>query len=103
MSAILRPKDVFGPGKPLPIGQTNFDQNYVLRDEADPYVPGTTIPRLRPTQLGPRAIGYFDDEVFALVENLRRLRDDPAAARPPRVASTPFKARRKRSAKRKAA
>jgi hypothetical protein len=51
-----------------------FDENYVDRG-GNPLVPNTDIPRLRPVQLGARAIGFFSDEIDNLIEALRRLRD----------------------------
>jgi hypothetical protein len=42
-------------------------------------VPGTTIRRLKPVQLGERAIGFFEDEADELLENLRRFRDGAAS------------------------
>jgi hypothetical protein len=59
-----------------------FDENYVDRG-GNPLVPNTDIARLRPVQLGPRAIGFFSDEIDNFIEALRRLRD-----------STPRKARK---------
>jgi hypothetical protein len=97
MPAILRPNRVHGVGNPLPVGATKFDADYVWHSESDPYVPGTNIPRLRPVQLGERAKGFFDDEVAALVEALRLLRDaSPPKMRPPKtvVARRQKKARR---------
>jgi hypothetical protein len=85
MSSILRPKAVYGPGNPVPVGHSKFHDDFVLHDESNPYVPGTTIPRLRSVPLGGRAIGFFDDEIAALVEALRAWRDDPTAKRPQRA------------------
>ena len=42
-------------------------------------MPGTTIPRLKPIILGPRARGFIDDEVDALIEALCTWRDSAAA------------------------
>ena len=56
------------------VGKTMFDENYVDRG-GNPLVPNTDIARLRPVQLGPRAIGFFSDEIDNLIEALRRLRD----------------------------
>jgi hypothetical protein len=82
MASILRPKQAWAT---LGIGYTTFSEKYVLHDERDPFVPGTTIRRVRSVPLGARAVGYFDDEIAALVEALRALRDDPTAMRPERA------------------
>jgi hypothetical protein len=103
-AAILRPRAVFGPGNPLPVQQTKFYEDYVMHDEADPYVPGTNIQRLRPVRLGARAVGFFSDEVFALNEALRQLRDTtPGWKPPPPKPRTAAAHHTKRRAKRKAA
>jgi hypothetical protein len=64
------------------VGKTNFDQNFVDRGDGNDTVPGTDVPRLRPVALGLRAIGFFSDEVDALIEGLRRWRD--STPQPPR-------------------
>jgi hypothetical protein len=74
MRSILRPKDVYGRGNPLPVGHSKFYCDYVLHDESDPYVPGTTIPRVRSVPLGERAVGFFSDEIAALLDALGKLR-----------------------------
>jgi hypothetical protein len=91
MRSILRPKAVHRPGNLISVGATKFYADYVLHDESDPFVPGTAIPRLRSVPLGARAIGFFDDEVAALQEALRQLRD----ATPLKISRT---AKRKRDA-----
>jgi predicted DNA-binding transcriptional regulator AlpA len=65
----------------LGVGKTMFDENYVDRG-SNPVVPNTDIPRLRPVQLGPRAIGFFSDEIDDLIEALRRLRDTSPSKAP---------------------
>jgi hypothetical protein len=72
---ILRLSDVFGPGKPLPVRHTKFYKDYVLQAGGDEFIPGTNIPRLRLVPLGGRAVGVFQDELDALLEALRDLRD----------------------------
>jgi predicted DNA-binding transcriptional regulator AlpA len=67
----------------LGVKRSFFWANYVHHSEDDPYLPGTTIPRLKPVQLGLRAIGFFTDEIDALLEALRALRDSGQA--PPRT------------------
>ena len=72
MAKIERSRAVYGR---LGVGKTTFDENYVDRDGSNSTIPGTDIPRLRPVQLGPRAIGFFSDEIDSLLEALRRMRD----------------------------
>jgi hypothetical protein len=59
------------------VGRTNFFENFVLNDDSDPYVPGTDgeVRRVRPIPLGERAIGFIEDEVDVLIEDLRRWRN----------------------------
>jgi hypothetical protein len=50
-------------------------QNYILKDPADPYVPGTQIPRIRPVHLGPRTPRLYSEELDSLIMALVALRD----------------------------
>ena len=61
----------------LGLGKTLLEENFILHDPADPWVPGTnnSVPRLRKVQLGARAVGFFDDEVDVVVEAMRARRD----------------------------
>ena len=52
---------------------------HVYREGAGATVPGTNVPRLRPVPLGPRAVGFFNDELQSLIEALRRFRDGAAS------------------------
>ena len=62
--------------KMLGVGSTVFHEDYVYNG-ADEFVPGTNVPRLKPVMLGERrAVGYFTDEIDALIEGLRRWRDN---------------------------
>jgi predicted DNA-binding transcriptional regulator AlpA len=73
---ILRPREAW---QTLGVGRTNFHENYVYR-EGEETVPGTTnVRRLRPVPLGPRAVGFFNDELQNLIEALRRSRDGAAS------------------------
>jgi hypothetical protein len=63
----------------LGVGRTNFTDNYVYREGTDATVPGTDVPRLRPVPLGPRAVGFFNDELQSLIEALRRFRKGAAS------------------------
>ena len=69
---ILRPREAW---QTLGVGRTNFTDNYVYREGAGATVPGTNVPRLRPVPLGPRAVGFFNDEIQNLIEALRHHRD----------------------------
>jgi hypothetical protein len=73
MVNFLRPKTTwtrFG------VGRTAFYGGYILRPGGDPFIPGTKVPRLKPpVNLGPRAVGFPDDEVDATSEALRAERD----------------------------
>ncbi len=73
MRSILRAKHIHGAGNPLPVGHSKFYQDFVLHSEDDPYVPGTSIPRLRPVPLGENAVGYYSDELAALIDALGEL------------------------------
>ena len=74
------------------IGPTKFAEDYVDRGgHSDPFVPGTNgmVMRVRPVPLGERAVGFFDDEIDRLIEQLRAWRN--AAPRvPPRAAEARF-------------
>ena len=73
---ILRPREAW---QTLGVGRTNFTDNYVYWEGARATVPGTNVPRLRPVPLGPRAVGFFNDELQNLIEALRRSRDGAAS------------------------
>jgi hypothetical protein len=74
-NSILRPRQAW---QRINVGKSNFHQNYVFKEGGPAYLPGTDIPRLKPVKLGPRARGFFNDEVAELIENLRRFRDGDA-------------------------
>jgi hypothetical protein len=59
------------------VGRTKFDDDFVLKNNSDPFVPNTNdkVRRVRPVALGDRAIGFFDDELDVLIEGLRQWRD----------------------------
>jgi hypothetical protein len=61
----------------LGVGKTKLIDDYLLRDEADPFVPHTNqaVLRIRAVRLGEMAIGLFSDEIDDLIESLRRWRD----------------------------
>jgi hypothetical protein len=71
----LRPNQIYGRGNPIPVGRTKFFEDLVYCEGGDELIPGTSIPRLRLTRLGPRVLVGFADEVDAIVEALRAARD----------------------------
>jgi hypothetical protein len=74
MRPILRAKDIYGRGNPIPVGHSKFYQDFVESDPAEPNIRGTDIPRLKAVPLGERAKGFFSDEVAALLDALGKLR-----------------------------
>jgi hypothetical protein len=68
------------PGR-LGISRSTFFDNFVLKNEDDPYIPNTDVPRLRLLPLAVNASAAFDDEIDAVVEGLRRWRDKRLAER----------------------
>jgi hypothetical protein len=72
---MLRPSQIYGKGNWIPCGKTKFFEDIVLKDESDPYIPGTKVRRLRLTTLGERVSVGFEDEVRALAEAIRQERD----------------------------
>jgi predicted DNA-binding transcriptional regulator AlpA len=50
--------------------RTTFRTNYRLNDPADPNVPSTTIPRVKPIPLGPRNVGFAETDLDALIDAL---------------------------------
>ena len=73
---ILRSPETY---KKIGVGKTKFFEDYRYTPGGEEFVPGTTIRRLKPVQLGERAIGFFEDEADELLENLRRFRDGAAS------------------------
>jgi predicted DNA-binding transcriptional regulator AlpA len=57
--------------------RTKFRNDYRFNNQADPNVPNTGIPRLRPVPLGVRNVGYIDGEIDDLIDALAALRDTP--------------------------
>jgi hypothetical protein len=72
---ILRGNQAYGPTGRLPLGRSKFYQDIVLRDKADPFIPGTQVPRIRIVKLAGTASGFVEDEVDAVAEALVALRD----------------------------
>jgi len=64
---IVRRKEAWGR---MGCGRTKFTEDYEFHNEADPYVPGTKIKRLRSIPLGPVNRGFLDHELDALIDAL---------------------------------
>jgi hypothetical protein len=75
----------------LGCGITHFDQNYVDRG-GSPYVPGTNdqVRRVKPVAMGERFLGFFNDELDRLVEELRAWRDSCSHTLPKRAVPPEF-------------
>ena len=59
----------------LGVGISQFTDKFVDHGNGDDLVPGTNIKRLKPIYLGRKTIGFFSDEIDALIEALRNHRD----------------------------
>jgi hypothetical protein len=70
MANILRGRSAW---QKVGVGRTYFFENFVLKNDSDPFVPNTDgkVRRARPIPLGERNIGFIDDELDALIEALR--------------------------------
>jgi hypothetical protein len=75
MVKMLRVGAIYGRGKPIPVGKKKFYQDIVLKDENDPFIPGTKIRRLRLASLGERVRVGFEHEIEAIAEALLVERD----------------------------
>jgi hypothetical protein len=98
MRSISRANDVYGRGNWLPVGRSKFFEDFVEHAKSGPYVPGTTIPRLKAVPLGQRAIGFFDDKIEELIEALGQLDNDPTTKQRPTLKSAHKEKTRKRAA-----
>jgi hypothetical protein len=56
----------------LGVGRTKLHEDFLLRDERDPLIPGTDVKRIRTVPLGVKAVGVTDAEVRRVVEGLER-------------------------------
>jgi predicted DNA-binding transcriptional regulator AlpA len=54
----------------LGCGRSTFRDNYVLVDEHDPFVPGTTIKRARRFHLGPRNVAFAETDLDRLIDEI---------------------------------
>jgi hypothetical protein len=84
MRSISRGNDVYGRGNRLPVGRSKFFEDFVEHAKGGPFVPGTTIPRLKAIPLGVRAVGFFDDKIEELIEALGQLDNDPTTKLSPK-------------------
>ena len=76
---LVRPNKVYGDGGRIPVGKSKFYKDFVEHD-GEKTVPGTDVARLKPVELGPHTTAFFDDEIDALCEGLRRERDEKFAS-----------------------
>jgi hypothetical protein len=53
------------------IGRARGYRDYLLTDPADPFIPGTDVPRLRLIHLGGKSVGVSDDEINRVVAGLQ--------------------------------
>ena len=75
---------VFRPGL-FGVAKSAFYCNYVLKDESDPFIPGTDVPRLKLLHLAETSSAAFNDEIERVQEGLRRWRDRKFAEKLPRL------------------
>ena len=77
MPALLRPRAAW---KRFSVGKTLFSENYVARPGGDPFIPETSVPRIKPIPVGKRAVAFASDEIDETIEALKRERDAAFAA-----------------------
>jgi hypothetical protein len=68
MPRLLRFKACYGPNGKIPVSRSKFHEDILLNDEREPYVPGTTIRRLRRIPLGPRTMAVDEAEADEMRE-----------------------------------
>jgi hypothetical protein len=90
-STIIRTKKDREEGRPgvsrpglLGVAKSAFYESYVLKDEGDPFIPDTDVPRLKLLHLAKNATAVFNDEIEKMQEGLRRWRDKTFAEGLPR-------------------
>jgi hypothetical protein len=74
---------VFRPGL-FGVAKSAFYENFVLKDESDPFIPGTDVPRFKLLHLAENASAVFNDDIERVQEGLRRWRDRKFAEKLPR-------------------
>ena len=62
---------------------------FILTDPANPFIPGTDIPRLRPVHLGGKSVGVSEDEINRVVAALQNWHATKAAQRAAAGKKTP--------------
>jgi hypothetical protein len=80
MPKILRLPETFGPRGKIPVKHTKAYDDFIYHPGGERNITGTNIPRLRRVNLGPRAIGFIDTEVDAVVAALAARRDTALAS-----------------------
>jgi hypothetical protein len=85
------------PWQRIGVGRTKFDEDFVLNNEDDLFVPKTNnqVMRVRPVPLGERARGFFSDELDTLIEGLRQVRDAAPFVKPQPAVPVKFHPKRK--------
>ena len=63
------------------VGRSKFYADFVLTDPADPFIPGTDIPRLRLVHLGGKSVGVDDDDTSRVIAALQDFHATRAARR----------------------
>jgi hypothetical protein len=66
--------------------------DYILRDPANPLIPGTDVARLRLVHLGGRSVGVSDDEIQRVVLALQDFYARKAAQRAGKKKNPPHRA-----------
>jgi hypothetical protein len=67
---LMRPRQIYGAGNPLPVGRSLFYEKYVQRPGEDENVPGTKVKKLRLDHIGGRLAIAPEDRVFDFVAAL---------------------------------
>lgn len=65
----------YGRGGRIPVSRSKFYDDFVLKDPNDPYIPGTTILRVRPVPLAGKCTGFVEHELDAINAALIKARD----------------------------
>jgi hypothetical protein len=61
----------------VPVGHTRWYEDFVLRDESDPFIPGTTVRRVKTVDLGPKARAHDQAEIDRVAAELAALPHKP--------------------------
>ena len=71
------------------ISRAKVHRDFVLTDPANPFIPGTDIPRLRLVHLGGKSVGVSEDEINRVVAALQTWHATKAAQRAAAGKKTP--------------